>query len=101
MSVLFPIDISVIAEVQEIRDALGIVALKAPTVCRLYLGADGEWRVRCDGSEERSFATRELALTAAKLTVARCAAYCLHVECEDGRVVTSQDNWPAPVNGAT
>ena len=80
-------------EIEAIREALGVVAIAQPAVCWLYLGEDGSWWVRREGeTEERWFPTRELAVAAVQLVVARFKSYCLYLQGEDGRVVRSQFN---------
>lgn len=81
-------------DIQEVREALGMVAVAGPEVYWLYAGKDGEWYMRREGDGNppawRSFATRAAALTAIRVAAARCTSYCLYLQDEDGQFVIEQ-----------
>lgn len=86
-------DDGLISNIQAIREALGAIPVGDPMVCWVYPAADGEWRVQCDGDARAvSFDSRERALTAAQVSVARAASYSLYVRDEDGRIMRIQSN---------
>jgi len=94
MHSVFESDARQVDEIRAIHDALGAISAAKPMVCWVYLGEDGDWWVRREGDpDERSFPSREPALTAAQVSVVRCASYCLYVQGLDGRVTRSQFNW--------
>jgi hypothetical protein len=81
-------------EVAAIRDALGAIAIGEPAAYRLYTDPQGEWCVRREGGPQGDrFASREEALAFARLAVARCASYCLHLQGSDGRITREFFNW--------
>ncbi|MBA4100304.1 MAG: hypothetical protein C0484_26465 [Rhodospirillum sp.] len=94
MDTIFHTDDTLTEDIRAIHEALGAVSAAEPMACCVYPGADGEWRVRCNGDcDERHFPSRERAVTAAQVSVARCTSYCLCVRDPDGRVTRGQLNW--------
>lgn len=81
-------------ETQEMRTALGAVAIAAPAVYWLYLGEDARWRIHREGDPDaRCYPDRDQALHALRLAVIRCASYCLFLQEADGRFVREFLNW--------
>jgi len=84
-------------EIQEIRSALGAVALGEPSVFWLFRGEDGDWHLRREGEDgDRTFSDREAALKALRLAAVRCASYCLYIEDLSGRFERECFNWLPP-----
>ena len=85
-----------VREIEEIRLALGAIALEAPAVFWIFLGRDRLWRTRREGDPlERSFPDREGARAFVELLAARCRSYRLFIQDEDGRFVEESASWPA------
>ncbi|HUL07918.1 MAG TPA: hypothetical protein VLV76_16480 [Candidatus Acidoferrum sp.] len=72
--------------VAAIREGLGAIAIGEPAIYWIYAVSGGEWCVRREGdADHRHFASREEALAFARLSVVRCASYCLYLQGVDGR----------------
>ena len=83
-------------EIEEIRRALGAVALAAPAVFWVYRRHDGAWWARREGDElERRFETRGDARAHVELLAARCRSWRLFIEDENGGFAEEHAGWPA------
>jgi hypothetical protein len=83
-------------EIEQIRHALGVVAMAEPAVFWIYLGADGMWRSRREGDAlERHYASRGATRAFVEVLAARCSAYRLFVQGEDGAFIEESAGWPA------
>ena len=83
-------------EVSEIREALGAIAVGKPAVYWLFVAEDGAWLIRREGDlDDQVFETRDQALAAIQLVVARCSSYRLYLQGADGRIARSSHNWPS------
>lgn len=84
-------------EIQEIRNALGAVALGEPAVFWLFRSEDGDWHLRREGeADDRAFSNRDSALKALRLAAVRCSSYCLYIENVAGRFEQECFNWLPP-----
>jgi hypothetical protein len=83
-------------EIEQIREALGAVAMAEPAVFWIYFGRDRLWRVRREGDTlENSLPSRQAARAFVQVLAARCRSYRLFVEDEDGGFVEESASWPA------
>jgi hypothetical protein len=83
-------------EIEQIREALGAVAMAEPAVFWIYFGRDRSWRVRREGDTlENSLPSRQAARAFVQVLAARCRSYRLFVEDEDGGFVEESASWPA------
>jgi hypothetical protein len=83
-------------DIDQIRHALGVVAIAEPAVFWIYLGEDGQWRSRREGDVlERHYASRGAARAFVEVLAARCSAYRLFVQGERGGFVEENAGWPA------
>jgi hypothetical protein len=83
-------------EIEQIREALGAVAMAEPAVFWIYFGRDRLWRVRREGDTlENSLPSRQAARAFVQVLAARCRSYRLFVEDEDGGFVEESAGWPA------
>ena len=83
-------------EIEQIRQALGAVALAVPAVFWVYRRRDGHWWARREGDDrERRFERRAEACAHVKLTAARCRSWRLFIEDENGGFAEEHAGWPA------
>jgi hypothetical protein len=76
-----------------LREALGALPLGEPGMCRVFK-RNGAWHVHRYGAAESAiFSTKDEALASARLSLVRCASYCLLLQQEDGRVARESLNW--------
>jgi hypothetical protein len=84
------------AEMQQLREALGAIAVGRPAVYWLYLGEDARWYLRREGDpDEQVYATRDEAVESLHLAVLRCASYCLFLQDGNGRFRKEFFKWPS------
>jgi len=89
-------DEGIAREVEQIRHALGAVALAMPAVFWVYRRQDGHWWARREGDElERRFETRGDARAHVELLAARCRSWRLFIEDENGGFAEEHAGWPA------
>src|SRR5258706_10645625 len=83
-------------EIEQIRQALGVVAIAEPAVFWIYLGEDGRRRSRREGDVlERHYVSRAAARAFVEVLAARCSAYRLFVQGEEGGFIEYNAGWPA------
>ena len=84
------------SHVQRIRQALGAVAAREPTVFWLYRDESGDWCVRREGdADENQFSSHDAAREFLGVEASRCAAYRLFTCDGAGRFSVESFNWPA------
>ena len=89
-------DEGIAREIEQIRHALGAVALAMPAVFWVYRRQDGHWWARREGDElERRFETRGDARAHVELLAARCRSWRLFIEDENGGFAAEHAGWPA------
>ena len=89
-------DEGIALEIEQIRRALGAVALGLPAVFWVYRRQDGHWWARREGDElERRFESRDDARAHVELAAARCRCWRLFIEDADGRFAEEHAGWPA------
>jgi hypothetical protein len=67
-----------------------------PAVFWIYRGPDQSWRARREGdARERHYASRGAARAFVEVLAARCSAYRLFVQDEDGTFTEESAGWPA------
>jgi hypothetical protein len=83
-------------EIEQIRQALGAVALAVPAVFWVYRRQDGRWWARREGDDrERCFESKADACAHVELLAARCRSWRLFVEDENGGFAAEHAGWPA------
>ena len=89
-------DEGIAREIEQIRHALGAVALAMPAVFWVYRRQDGHWWARREGDElERRFKSRSDARAHVELLAARCRSWRLFIEDENGGFAEEHAGWPA------
>ena len=84
------------SEIEQIRQALGAVALALPAVFWVYRCQDGRWWARREGDDmERCFGSKADARAHVELLAARCRSWRLFVEDENGGFAEAHAGWPA------
>ena len=81
-------------EIEDIRRALGAVALAEPAVFWVYRRDDQWWTRREGSASEQRFASPEDARAHAKLLAARCRSWRLFMEDESGGFTEEHEGWP-------
>lgn len=89
-------DAGLALEIEQIRRALGAVALAAPAVFWVYRRRDGRWWARREGDlQERRFESKADACAHVELLAARCRSWRLFIEDEAGGFAEEHVGWPA------
>jgi hypothetical protein len=82
-------------EIEQVRRALGVVAVAEPAVFWIYMTQDRQWHVRREGAPgEQAFVSRDAARTFIEVAVARCRSYRLFIEDERGGFAALSAGWP-------
>ena len=83
-------------EIEQVRRALGVVAVAEPAVFWVYMTQDRQWHVRREGAPvEQAFVSRDAARTFIEVAVARCRSYRLFIEDERGGFAGQSAEYPA------
>ena len=84
------------SEIEQIRQALGAVALALPAVFWVSRCQDGRWWARREGDDrERRFESKADACAHVELLAARCRSWRLFIEDENGGFAEEHARWPA------